>query len=703
MISTIDDARRAFHEGRLDEALRHCAALIEANADVGEAHHLRAAVALKQGLVDEALRRLELGLAHQPSGTMYNTLATIHLQRGDGTAARQALEQARECKQFDDPRLWPNVGRALLLEGKPDEAAQWLDRAVEAKPDWPAAWFVKGLVEDARGRHSAAARAYERAADLQSGWPDALLQAAASWRAGGAPAAARARVLRVLEGHPSHPAAREALLDLLPLPLEPAETELVRWVERIVVEGADGLQRVANALPACLRAHAGWVRLLGRFAADPGETLDDGEASLVVQTPLLAPVLQAALVTDLDLEAVLTAWRRNALTIVGTGGDLDDPEGALATAVACHGWRSGYAWRESSDESAALVALGARPVERLLHACYRRPDERAGLPPAVSALVARASALRRRARGLTVARAPQGETSRTVAAQYEEHPYPLWDSLPAAGAATTPWQAATRIAGAQMRIEAPRFDGSPHILVAGCGTGRHAIDVARRYRPASVTAVDISRASLAYAEWRAAKMGVDVGFFVADIAGLKPEDFAHRFHHVESVGVLHHLADPLEGWRRLRALLAPAATMKIGLYSRTFRSLLEPARSHAGVVDAHTDNGLRAARTRLLTTCPPPDLAPLLAFSDLYSTAGLRDLLFHPCEHSYDLDEVAAMLDALGLRFLGFDDLPPATMGAFTARHGAGARASLKSWSVFEQANRQAFRCMYVFWCQAEG
>ena len=40
---------------------------------------------------------------------------------------------------------------------------------------------------------------------------------------------------------------------------------------------------------------------------------------------------------------------------------------------------------------------------------------------------------------------------------------------------------------------------------------------------------------------------------------------------IESLGVLHHLADPWEGWDRLLALLRPGGVMMLGLYSQPAR------------------------------------------------------------------------------------------------------------------------------------
>ena len=40
---------------------------------------------------------------------------------------------------------------------------------------------------------------------------------------------------------------------------------------------------------------------------------------------------------------------------------------------------------------------------------------------------------------------------------------------------------------------------------------------------------------------------------------------------IESSGVLHHLAEPLAGWRVLLSLLRPGGFMKLGLYSEVAR------------------------------------------------------------------------------------------------------------------------------------
>jgi ubiquinone/menaquinone biosynthesis C-methylase UbiE len=62
---------------------------------------------------------------------------------------------------------------------------------------------------------------------------------------------------------------------------------------------------------------------------------------------------------------------------------------------------------------------------------------------------------------------------------------------------------------------------APEILVAGCGTGRHAADHCAAATPRRVLAVDISRASLAYAMRRCAELGLaNIRFAQADLLEL---------------------------------------------------------------------------------------------------------------------------------------------------------------------------------------
>jgi tetratricopeptide (TPR) repeat protein len=88
-----------------------------------------------------------------------------------------------------------------------------------------------------------------------------------------------------------------------------------------------------------------------------------------------------------------------------------------------------------------------------------------------------------------------------VMRQYEENPYPRWINNPLAVLA----------AERKMQPDTSGRDGqhpAMQILIAGCGTGQHAFQIAQYFADASVLAVDISLASLAYARRKTREEGL---------------------------------------------------------------------------------------------------------------------------------------------------------------------------------------------------
>ncbi len=88
------------------------------------------------------------------------------------------------------------------------------------------------------------------------------------------------------------------------------------------------------------------------------------------------------------------------------------------------------------------------------------------------------------------------------------------------------------------------------------------------------------------------ELGVEIEYAQADILELGSLD--RRFDLIESIGVLHHLADPFAGWRVLLSLLRPGGVMKLGFYSAVARRDLPDLGATAMTADA-----VRAARQTL--------------------------------------------------------------------------------------------------------
>jgi SAM-dependent methyltransferase len=244
-----------------------------------------------------------------------------------------------------------------------------------------------------------------------------------------------------------------------------------------------------------------------------------------------------------------------------------------------------------------------------------------------------------------------------------------------------------------------RVPAAPNVLFTGCGTGYHAIHAGQRYGGARILAVDLSRASLGYALRKTREAGIgNIAYAQADLLKLGETDFT--FDAVECSGVLHHLADPLEGLRVLAGRLRPGGIMKIGLYSAIARETLKPAKALARLYTPETIPALRHA----IASAPEGDpvKAPM-RFTDFYSAAACRDLLMHVQEHELGIEDIRRMLAAAGLAFMAFAIDPSAKAAYSAAFPGDPAATDLTNWDAFERANPTTFRHMYQFWVRKPG
>jgi 2-polyprenyl-3-methyl-5-hydroxy-6-metoxy-1,4-benzoquinol methylase len=278
------------------------------------------------------------------------------------------------------------------------------------------------------------------------------------------------------------------------------------------------------------------------------------------------------------------------------------------------------------------------------------------------------------------------DISLQVKQQYEENPYPRWTTnsigiLPSDAAADPGERRLTQ-----------------DILIAGCGTGKQAIIIARHSPEANILAVDISRTSLGYARRKTRELDLrNIEYAQADILNLGA--IGRSFDRIETVGVLHHLADPEVGWRVLLSLLRPDGIMHVGLYSQAARRSIVEARA---LIVKHgyspTTEDIRALRQIIIRDRNEERWKFLLGTADdFYSTSGCRDLFFNVMEHRTTIPEIAAFLNKHELSFLGFE-LDSKTIEKFRRQYsGAEALTNLNYWSAFETANPQTFRHMYMF------
>ncbi len=271
--------------------------------------------------------------------------------------------------------------------------------------------------------------------------------------------------------------------------------------------------------------------------------------------------------------------------------------------------------------------------------------------------------------------------------QYAENPYPRWIVDPSASSEDGGdiWPIDDQPAPAE-------------ILVAGCGTGRHACQVAKRFPDARVLAVDVSLPSLAYARRKTREAGLhNITYAQADLLNLTTID--RSFDRIEAVGVLHHLAEPTAGWRALLQLLRPKGHMRVGLYSEAGRlGIVEARKLIAERGYCATAEDIRKCRKDIQREDEQdPRWKRITTSADFYSMSGCRDLLFNIMEHRFTIPEIMQFFREQCLSFLGFE-LAPQVADMFKRQFpGAGALTNLEYWHAFETTHPAAFRYMYVF------
>jgi SAM-dependent methyltransferase len=444
--------------------------------------------------------------------------------------------------------------------------------------------------------------------------------------------------------------------------------------------------------------------------------LDAADLARLAGDPLLRQVMVSGRASDAELELVLTAARRALLA--GRDGEPDAALLDFFCALSRQCFINEYVFAQSPDEDAEIGRLTAAVAERLRSGADISPlwavalaaySPLYGVPEAARLLdrhwptsvddvltqqirePAEERAIRNALPSLTAIDAD----SLVVQAQYEENPYPRW--------VTPPPLLQPLSVDDYVRARYPRapfrpisIAGGPDVLIAGCGSGSHAIEAHRRFAGARILAVDLSRASLAYAVRKTRALGLDIEYAHADI--LRLGGIGRSFDVIEASGSLQCLKDPAAGWRVLLSLLRPGGVMLLGLYSQIARADINAARAHiaqrgyGGSVEE-----IRQCRQEIVAFADGTPGRSVIDAGDFYSTSDCRDLLFHVQEYQHTLPEIAAFIAAENLTFLGFQ-LDPRVLRRYAAAYPDDTTMTdLAHWDAFERTHPDVFAAMYHF------
>tara|TARA_R110001592_G_scaffold19118_6_gene78712 strand:- start:4920 stop:6854 length:1935 start_codon:yes stop_codon:yes gene_type:complete len=580
-----------------------------------------------------------------------------------------------------EPEVLFRYGMFLLDQNHLDDAIRMLTQAARKAPDSASAHAVLANALTRRGDREGAAKAIDRASTIA----------------------------------PDNPDVRRVLFDIVKdRRIAEDEHALHRHLPALLTTPGIAPTHLLEPIISLLEQSPGADVLLAAAPADI-----DGERAyrLLAACPAFLTLICLTLINDIRVEEIMVAARHHLLERWQNLGEEALP---TAAALAQQCYLNEYMFAEEEDETAKLDKLArhletaASPLALCVFGTYRPLNKqtfidnidtdsfptsaRRVIDLQVSAPAERA----RLARSIECLTTITDQISEAVHQQYEENPYPRW-VVPTISEHPLPLASYLRTAPGVGAVDLSGISRSPRILIAGCGTGRHPIFAATSYEGAQVLAIDLSTASLAYAQQQAGNLGLNnISFAQADILELSTLD--ERFDVIESSGVLHHLRDPLAGWRVLAGLLKNKGIMKIGLYSDAGRAGERRAQAIVEEMALTPDeSGIRRLREEVKARARQGDtlLASLTQALAFNSVSECRDLVFHVMEHRFTIPEISDALDGLNLRFLGFH-LPNASyVAAFKELHGSNADLrSLTQWQVFEDHYPASFIGMYQFWCQ---
>ncbi|MDA0229872.1 MAG: tetratricopeptide repeat protein [Proteobacteria bacterium] len=667
---------------------------IAINSDLAEAHNSLGVVLRELGKRGKAVVSYRNALAVNPGyAEAHNNLGIALKELGD-------LDEAVECYRRalainpDNAETHSNLGNALLDLGMLDEAVTSFHQSLAIRPDLAETHNNLGTTFQAQGKPDVAFACYRRAIALN---PRSDL----FW-------AGFAESLEYLS-------------------LTSIDDDL--WRDLLLVLDKPTVRpiRVVQPILSALRHNPDFSAIIGLTGSEDMETgiAYGGLAERLSAIPLFLRVMGLSPIHDLEIERMLTHLRR-AMSQEAMSAKTCEKSLPFSAALALQCFTNKYVFNETEEEKAVVeqlqqriatlvektqdvpaslvAALGAyRPLYGFAWAGELSEREWTG---AISGVIERQisqplkeQVLRSQIVNLT---SIQNPVSQLVREQYEENPYPRWINT---GLRETGKTIGAELLRAPLRLDLGDYESpeSPEILVAGCGTGQHALSTASRFSNARVLAVDLSLSSLSYAWRKTEELGVkNIEYVQADIMELG--NLGRQFDLIECIGVLHHLDDPLAGWRVLMKLLRPGGLMNIGLYSEIARQHIVSGRrliAENGYTTSPDD--IRRCRRDIITKAKDGNqvMAEIFKMKDFFNLSECRDLLFHVQEHRFTLIGIDEALRELGLKFLGFTIHNQKILRKFKDSYPSGGDLiSLQLWHEFEFKNPDTFRGMYQFWCQ---
>jgi SAM-dependent methyltransferase len=201
------------------------------------------------------------------------------------------------------------------------------------------------------------------------------------------------------------------------------------------------------------------------------------------------------------------------------------------------------------------------------------------------------------------------------------------------------------------------------ILDAGCGSGVSTEYLLHLNPHAQVVAIDLSAGTLAVAQARAQRSGVAERATFKQMSLFDVAQLPGEFDLINSVGVLHHTADPIRGIQALAKKLAPGGIFHIFVYGALGRWEISLMQEAIALLqgDQRGDYAHGVSVGRELFAALPDQNRLKKREIDRWSMENHRDECFadmyvHPQEIDYTIPTLRELIQASGLEFLGFSN-----------------------------------------------
>jgi len=153
-------------QGKYDEAMRHYKEVLRLLPNDAAAYQHVAVMLVNDGRLEEAIEVLRKGLEYKPrnSAMLHIGLGTIYMQQGKVDQAIPEFQIA--VRQRPDSTTFNNLGVALSLKGKIDEAIKCHKKAIQLDPRNAEAYYNLGNIFYSQDNFKKAIGEYEKAVSI---------------------------------------------------------------------------------------------------------------------------------------------------------------------------------------------------------------------------------------------------------------------------------------------------------------------------------------------------------------------------------------------------------------------------------------------------------------------------------------------------------------------------------------------------------